>query len=731
MICLVLTAGIVFCAPADVGISVDEEYTTDTSIMLNLNASDNATWCQLSNDGSTFENVSDPLSFPLSYSWTIEDDEGVNTVYFKCADDNESWSEVVSDDVILDSTDPEANNLSPADGSSTSITTPTISAFLNDPGDSDSGIDEDSIELTVDGDVVAHSFDSSPPKIIFTPDYNLASGTHEVVLDFSDIAGNEVTTTWSFFISSGISLGDKTPASGVYLAVNRPEISIGIYEEGAGINESSINMSVDGVDVTDEIEFSDDAITYSPDDDLSEGNITVEVVVSDDAGETAEAEWSFYIDRSDPSITAPLPDSGSTISSITEISVFLEDSGSGINESTIVMEIDGIDVMSDVDYEAEDGKLLFDYVEGMNEGTHDVDVTVEDMSGNEASLFWSFTLAKSAPSVSSKTPEPDSEISDAMPRISAELSASEGLEIDESTIRLYLDRRDITSESTYDLTSGELYFEPSEALDDGEHTVRVKAAYAEGGETDVEWDFFIDATAPERATGLIVDLNGDETKLTWAKSASDDVGGYKIYTTREAPESLSDMVSAGTVGANTTSYTHDGKRKYYFAVVAYDDLGNEAKPAYGQNCGDYSDGKWYELECCWDFQCGVGGVCDLEENLCTEGSGEITDDSEDDVSKFEAERMIEDAEQVILDAALSGTDVQEVGSKMDQAESAFNMGNYDQAYELALQAKEMAQSAAPAEEEAEVEETDGKKENPCCPSLLILPLIGLAAFFRR
>ncbi len=685
-------------APTNLSMIMDE-YTSNQEITIALDA-DNATMCQLSNNGSEYENTSS--SFPVDQSWELTSGDGAKIIYFRCTD-GENWTTPVTGEIILDTTSPVADTFDPED-ETVSDTTPAISAHLSDPNES-SGIDESSIEMFVDGDLVEHEFSSG--EVSYTGSSEMDCGSHDVSLEFSDVVGNNASFSWDFMISTGISFNDESPGDGSFLTDERPDISIEIDDEGAGVDEDTLELVVDGTDVTEDAEFSDDEITYSPEEDLDEGNITVELELSDTAGERTDFTWSFIIDSSNPSISSPLPESGSTVSAISQISVFLDDDISGIDSSTIEMEIDGNDVTEDVDFD--DGHLVFEYVDGMTEDSYEVDVYVEDKAGNDESYYWSFTLDMPEPSLSSKVPEPDSVISDSRPGISAKITSSAGMTIDQSSIRMHIDGDEVIPDKKDRIIS----YTPGNDLEDGEHTVHVMVAYEEGGDCDVEWDFTIDTTPPESVTDLAVSLEENKSRLTWAGPS--DAKGYELYVSETEPESLSDMFSTGTTP--TANYSHDGDKRYYFAVVAYDDSGNEAEPAYGQNCGDYEDG-WSDFECCWDHQC--EGECDRKSNAC------IPLEEESNLSKSDAADMIDEANAAISEAASDSRNVDNAKEKIQQAESAYNLGDYNQAHELALLAKELAEAAEPA-----VVKVEGKKPNPCCPSLLILPIIVFSFYMSK
>ncbi|MFH1393529.1 MAG: hypothetical protein ABII71_02080 [Candidatus Micrarchaeota archaeon] len=734
---LLLFASVSVAAPVDLFLSIDNGngFADSASVTLTINGSADAMICAISNDGSTYENTTEVLTFPASMdmAWSLSAGDGEKTVHMKCANAtiNATWSPDVTDTIVLDTAAPEADTPTPADGGATSDTTPLISIHITDPGADPSEINEGSIELEFDGENVTHSYNPSTGSVTYTPTAALGAGTIEARIWFADNAGNDAQFSWDFTISSGPTLSDFTPEDDLVTDAARPTISVTVGDPGVGINTSRTVFKINGADEADETHYSASSglLSYSPPSNLADGNYTIQVTVYDTSDMYAIAEWMFTVDRTDPSITLPMPSDLETLSSLSEISVTVEDSGSGLNMSTLEMIVDGVDVMDGADFDSDSGRLSFEYVQGLEAGIHTIEVTVEDNAGNGQSYFWSFTLEAKKPVVSGMSPKDDSVISDLMPEISAILSDSGTSGLDLETIRLYVDSDEVTSDSTFDVSSGKISYTPEEELGEGKHTVRVRVSNNADYETDARWEFNIDSTLPERATSLLVTHEGGVNTLTWKGSTSDDVAGYKIFASTTKFTTTSGIGSVGTVDSDTYEFTHTGGGvRYYYAIVAYDESGNEGEAAFATNCGTYKNGVWNDLECCWDSNC-ASGNCDVGTNTCAEG-----DDSEpeDLITAAEASDKIDEAEEALLDAAVAGKDITIAGSLIDQARSAFNVGNYPQAYELSVRALN-ALAAAPQEGLPEAtEEGSGKEPNPCCPSMFVIPLLLVSALlFRR
>ncbi|WIV12089.1 CehA/McbA family metallohydrolase [Proteiniborus sp. MB09-C3] len=90
-----------------------------------------------------------------------------------------------------------------------------------------------------------------------------------------------------------------TPVNGTSTDDNlRPEISAE-YSDTSGIDVSSIKLYLDGIDITAEADITESKITYVPKTDLSIGNHTAKLEVSDMASvpQKSIVEWGFYVGK--------------------------------------------------------------------------------------------------------------------------------------------------------------------------------------------------------------------------------------------------------------------------------------------------------------------------------------------------------------------------------------------------------------------------------------------------
>jgi hypothetical protein len=710
MLALVLF-GIVFAVPTGLSVVINGggNYTGNISVTLALNAT-GAENCSLSNDGSSYGT---PFPYTTSKVWDLASGDGLKTVYFRCISSNETnWSAAVTDTITLDTAAPQASSKSPI--GTVVNRRPTISASLDDSG---SGVKESSIVLKLDNATITHNYSSG--TVSYVPAGNLTYSSHTVELMAEDEIGNKLNTSWSFIVSSqGVGFGNYGPLG--FIGVARPEISVILVDSGSGINSSTLMMKLQGSDVSGDAEYSATAKNYSyTPPTLSKGNYTVEVIVYDLAGKRSNKSWSFFVDTADPYVGMFEPAAGSVVSSVSLISAKVEDDDSGIDTSELFMELNGVDVTASFSYDEDDGVLTFRPTVILTAGEYTVEIWAADKAGNERNVEWSFTVASSAPSYSSLAPSDGSTISDTTPAISATISDTGTSGIDTGTIRLFVDGDEVTSDATYNAANGKLTYTPDTGLEDGEHDVEVRASNNNGDSSEKEWSFTIDSTMPAAPSSFTYNQTESGTYLYWTASTSPDVSDYLVYGSDSSFTTVSSNRLLDTLDSDELEYFDEGETGWrYYALVVKDNTGNQAPPVYVGTCSVYSDGAWDDYECCWDSDCEEGYYC--ESHTCKA--------TEEVVTEADAEHAINGAQSLIDDARDAGKNVTEAEDYLEDAQNAFNAGNYEQASSFAALARSAALDAPllEGEEAGEGEE----KPLPCCPSAFIL-LAALVFALRK
>ncbi len=294
---------------------------------------------------------------------------------------------------ILDISPPIITNLQPPDASTINNDTPTIGADYSDP----SGIDVSSVVLKVDGIDVTSSATVTASSVSYIPASALLDGGHTVYLEVKDVYGNLATATWTFTVdTTPPTITNLQPPDASTTNDNYPTISAD-YSDPSGINVSSVVLEVDGLDVTSSATVTASGVSYLPGVQLSDGIHTVYLEVKDNYGNVAIASWSFTVDTTPPIITnLQPPDASTTNDNTPTISADYSDP-SGINVSSVVLEVDGIDVTSFATVTASG----MSYIPGMAllDGIHTVYLEVKDNVDNLAIVSWSFTVDTTPPTI--------------------------------------------------------------------------------------------------------------------------------------------------------------------------------------------------------------------------------------------------------------------------------------------------------------------------------------------
>jgi len=98
---------------------------------------------------------------------------------------------------------PQIEILTPADGESIANAQPLISALVGDQG---VGIDPDTVEMQLDGQVVSATYIADMGQLLYLPGTRLESGPHTITVSASDAVGNGNQRTTTFTCGSLIYL---------------------------------------------------------------------------------------------------------------------------------------------------------------------------------------------------------------------------------------------------------------------------------------------------------------------------------------------------------------------------------------------------------------------------------------------------------------------------------------------------------------------------------------------
>jgi hypothetical protein len=298
---------------------------------------------------------------------------------------------------VVDDVPPTLTGALPAQGSSFESRRPTVGFQVSDSG---SGLDPATLHVLLDGGEVAPFGSMIDGSFSYQSPADLGYGRHVVSVAVSDRSGNAMPPAqWTFDIVDRTApvLGDVRPDDGSGGADRTPAISFSLTDTaGTGIDADSIAVTLDGADVTSGGLLASGRFLVTPAQPLPFGTHTVVARAADAAGNvSAPLSWSFEVrDEQPPLIANRLPQPGSTVAGAATIGFDVSDLGTGVDESTLQVMVDGSDVSSWGTITA--GR--FRYAPGnLGAGVHTIAVTVADLSGNLAGpVMWQFAVADPA-----------------------------------------------------------------------------------------------------------------------------------------------------------------------------------------------------------------------------------------------------------------------------------------------------------------------------------------------
>jgi len=260
---------------------------------------------------------------------------------------------------------------------------------------SGAGVAPSSAAVTLDGTAITAACAASATDVN-CPVTGLTDGDHTVEVDVADLVGNHASKQWSFSVdTAAIGVSGQVPAAGSWLSTATPEIKADFQPVPSNpIDTASINVTLDGEDVSAVAGCGSTGISFAPAPQLAEGWHTVTVTLRDDAGHSGHAQWDFAVDTVAPQIqdTAPM---GGALSMRPAVSATFSDLGSGIETEMISFMIDGVNQTGNS--ELDGGAITFTPTVDLSSGAHNVQLTVQDLAGNEQTSAWSFTVPAAQP----------------------------------------------------------------------------------------------------------------------------------------------------------------------------------------------------------------------------------------------------------------------------------------------------------------------------------------------
>jgi len=434
-----------------------------------------------------------------------------------------------------------------------------VSAKFSDDG---TGIDKSSVALMIDKKAVDAEVTAS--SVSYKPASVMAKGKHIAELTVADVAGNVAEQTWEFSVEETAPSITAVEPSGT-INDDMPVLSAKYSDSGTGLNLSTVTLSLNGEVV--EAAVTASQVSYGVQQPLRTGvTYTVSVTAVDKAGNEASASSTFKLESTAPSITNVSP-TGTVQSVDVALSANYSDAGSGVDQKSAVMKLDGVVVAatpsaSGISYQAT----------GLTHGDHTVYVEVADEFGNVAANTWSFKVEETPPTVASV--EPEGEVNTATPVLTASYSDA-GSGIDVGSVVLTLNGQVVPAT----VTEAQVSYAVLTPLERGvTYQVAVKVADKAGNIASADSTFSLETTPPKvsstKPTGTVDEDVAAKGVMISAK-LSDDGSGVD-------PDSVMIWLDGKPVDAEATDqsveYTAKGLSygDHNVRLVVADMLGNTA-----------------------------------------------------------------------------------------------------------------------------------------------------------
>ncbi|MBS3817019.1 MAG: S8 family serine peptidase [Candidatus Thermoplasmatota archaeon] len=337
---------------------------------------------------------------------------------------------------------------------------------------------------------------------------NLDDGEHSVSVKAVDTAGNSQTDDVTFTV-------DTTP----------PQLEITSPADGEIMGTGSVTVEWSGQPMGSDIEQYEtridsnqwivkDMSTEHTFEGLSDGEHTVEVKAVDQAGNSKIATSTFKVDTTPPTIEIDNPGQDMVYND-NEVNV----------EWTASDDTSGIDYyevqVNDEDWN-EIGTSTQYLLENLDDGDNTVRVKALDEAGLEETDTVTFTVDTEAPQVNITSPFKE-QVSDSE-EVTVEWTAIEEItEIDQYSVRI--------DDGDWEQMGGDMAANHTfDGLEDGNHTVTVRATDEAGNSDQTERMFIVDTTPPELSIiEPTMDQKIEESSVTVEWEGSDETSGIALY----------------------------------------------------------------------------------------------------------------------------------------------------------------------------------------------------------
>jgi hypothetical protein len=243
--------------------------------------------------------VFDPLTGDFHYLPPTNLNDGNHTVSVTAVD-NSGNSHAVNWFFAVDRTAPVVTPLFPSKDSVYGNSVNNITATITDAL---SGVNRSSVDVRLDSHALkGESFNLGNGYLMVPLVGEQDSGPHKIEILVQDNLGNSQYFAWSFKIErKGPAIVSFSPQENAIVNNSKPQVAITFKDTGStGLNDSSVQLFLDNVDVTASSVRTTGKITYSLQSHLSDTRHDVKFLVSNNEGYTLTKSWNFSVDTIKP-----------------------------------------------------------------------------------------------------------------------------------------------------------------------------------------------------------------------------------------------------------------------------------------------------------------------------------------------------------------------------------------------------------------------------------------------
>ena len=372
------------------------------------------------------------------------------------------------------------------------------------------------------------------------------------------------------------------PADASVLDTSTPVLSADFQDTESGVNPASIQILLDGQDVTSQTNASETGFNFISAF-LADGAHVLSISVSDHSGNNAQATVNFTVntDMSPPDILNISPVDGSLLATTpAKISAdFTDDHGIDVSSVQILLDDTDITAQSNV----LPGGFEFFTNAALTDGIHTLSISVRDAAGNPAQTSTSFTIDTTAPDIAILIPADGSLLATTTPTISGSLEdVTSGVDAD--SVHISVDGVDLTSQATITQTTFETLV--VDTLGDGGHTITIEVADVAGNSAVQTSGFTTDTIAPVISNLTPANMSTIMANVPTISAAFADSGsGIDIASAQILVDNVN-VTPQATVTETGFSYTPTvpfNNGYHTVAVTIADVADNTAQAAYSFN----------------------------------------------------------------------------------------------------------------------------------------------------